>query len=79
MVQVTAIFILVVSFAMLVHDLSTRASDISLGSPYLLFAKFCYCHSKTQVTVRLRQRSTNLEPIKKNVISLKHVKLRVDP
>ena len=29
-------------------------------------------------TVRLRQRSTNLDPIRKKVISLKHLKLRVD-
>ena len=46
------------------------------GSPSFPLAEFCCCRSKNRGMVRLRQRSTNLEPMRK-VISLKHVKLRV--
>ena len=40
--------------------------------------RFCCCRSKNRATVRSRQRSTNIESMRKKVISLKHVKLRVD-
>ena len=48
------------------------------GSPSFLLAEFCCCRSKNRATVRLRQRSTNVQPMRRKVISLKQVKLRVD-
>ena len=66
--DLTAIFMLVVSSAVLVHDVS----------PCFLLPEFCRCRSKNKGTVRLRQRSANLEPMKKKVVSLNHMKLRVD-
>ena len=74
----TAIFTLVVSSAVLVDDVSARTGDASTGSPSFPLAEFCCCRSQNRGTVRLRQRSTNLEPMRKEVISLKHLKLRVD-
>ena len=74
----TSIFVLVVSSAVLVHDVSARAGDVSMGITVFLMAELCYCRSKNRKAVRLRQHSTNLEPVRKKVISLKHVKLRAD-
>ena len=48
------------------------------GSPFFLLAEFCPCSSKDRATVRFRQRSTNVQPVRKKVISLKHVKLPVE-
>ena len=48
------------------------------GSPSFLLAEFCGCRLKNRAKVRLRQRSANVHPMRKKVISLKHVKLRVD-
>ena len=47
------------------------------GSSIFALAEFCCCRSKNRA-VRLCQRSTNMQPMRKKVISLKHVKLRVD-
>ena len=44
---------------------------------YFPLTEFCCCRSKNLGAVRLRQRSTNLEPMRKKVISFKHVKLRI--
>ena len=70
-VQPTAIFIMIVSPAVLAHDVSARASDVSL-------AGFTRYHSKNWETVKWRQRSISVQPITEKVKSLKHVKLRVD-
>ena len=72
----TAIFTLVVSSAVLLHDVSARAGDVSMGLTSFPLAEFCCCRSKNRGMVRLYQNSTNLEPVRKKVISLNHVKLR---
>ena len=61
----TAIFIMVVSPAMLVHDVS-------------VLDRFARSHSKNWETVKLRQRSNSVQPMREKVKSLKHVKLCVD-
>ena len=48
------------------------------GSLSFLLAGFTRCHSKNWGTVKLRQRSISIQPIREKVKSLKHVKLRVD-
>ena len=72
------IFILVVSSEVSLHDVSARAGDVSIGIPSFLLAEFCCCRPKNRATIRLRQHSTNVQPMRKKVISLKHAKLRVD-
>ena len=73
-----AVFILVVSSAVLVDDVSARAGDVSMGSLSFLLAEFSCWRSKIRATVRLRQSSTNIQPMRKKVIYLKHVKLHLD-
>ena len=69
------IFILVISSAVLVHDVSERASDMSMriASFPLLLTEFCCYRSKNRASVRLSQRSTNVQSMRKKLISLKHV------
>ena len=74
----TAILILVVGSAVLLHDVSASVGDVSMGSPSFLLGEFCCCRSKNRVTVKLRQRSTSVQPMRKKAISFKHVQLRVD-
>ena len=76
----TAIFIMVVSPAVLAHDVLARTSDVSMGVAVasFLLAGFTQCHSKNWGTVKLRQRTNSVQPIRKTVKSPKHVKLRVD-
>ena len=74
----TAIFITVVSPAVLAHDVSARAGDVSMGSPSFLLVGFTWGHSRNWETVELPQRSISVQPVRKKVKSLKHVKLRVD-
>ena len=73
----TAIFIMVVTPAVLAHDVSVRAGDVWMGITVPL-AGFTQCHSKNWETVKLRQRSISIQPIREQLKSLKHVKLRVD-
>ena len=67
---------MVVSPAVLAHDVSARAGD--WGSPSFLLAGFTQGHSKNWKTVKLRQHSISVQPMREKVKSLKHVKLRVD-
>ena len=67
MSPITAIFIFVVSLAVLLHDVSARAGEVSMG-----IAVF------PNGWIMLRQRSTNVQPMRKRAISVKHVELRVD-
>ena len=48
------------------------------GSPSFLLAEFTQGHSKNWKTVKLRQRSIGVQPVREKMKSLKHVKLRVD-
>ena len=47
------------------------------ASPSFLLAEFCCCRSKNEATVRWRQHSTNVQPVRKMVISLKHVQSQI--
>ena len=69
---------MVVSPAVLAHVVSARASDVSMGSPSFLLAGFTRGHSKNWRTVKLRQRSISVQPMREKVKPLKRVKLRVD-
>ena len=76
----TAIFILVVSSAVLLHDVSARAGDVSMEITvfpigWILSLQF---ERSYRATVRLRQRLTNVQRMREKVTCLKHVKLRVD-
>ena len=66
------------TFSLHEHDVSASAGDVSMGSPFFLLAEFCCRVRKIDGLsdcVNVRQ---NLEPMRKKVISLKHVKLRLD-
>ena len=65
----TVIFILVVSSAVLLHDVSARGVDVSMGSPSFLLAEFCCFHLKNRVTVRLHQRSTKVQSMREKMIT----------
>ena len=69
---------MVVIPAVLVHDVSARACDVSMGIVSFLLSGFILAHSKNWGTVKLRQRSISVQPIREKVNSLKHVKLLVD-
>ena len=43
------------------------------GSSFFPLAEYCCCRQKNRGTDRLRQRSANLKPMRKKVISVKHV------
>ena len=66
---------MVVSPAVLAHDVSARAGDVSMGITVFLIG---WIYSKNLETVKLRQRSISAQPIREKAKSLKHVKLRVD-
>ena len=72
------IFILVVSSAVFVHDVSARAGHVSMGIAVFRIGRILLLPFENLATVRMRQRSTNAQPMTKKVISLKHAKLRVD-
>ena len=67
----TAILIMAVSPAVLAHEASMRIAALSIGWIYLgPFEKL--------ETVKFRQGSISVQPMRQKVKSLKHVKLRVD-
>ena len=69
---------MVVSPAVLAHDVSARAGDVS-SMGIAVFVGFTRCHSKNWETVKLRQYfSISVQPIREKLKSLKHVELRVD-
>ena len=70
---------MIVSPAVLAHDMSAPAGDALMGiwgSPFFLLDECTRRHSKNWKTVKLRQRS--ISSIREKAKSLKHVKLRVD-
>ena len=67
MSPITAIFILVVSSSVLLHDVSARAGDASMGIAVFPIG-----------WIMLRQRSTKVQPVRKKAISVTHVQLLVD-
>ena len=69
---------MVVSPAVLAHDVSASAGDVLMGIAVFLLAGFTRGHSKNWETVKLRQNSISVQPMREKVKSLKHVKLRVD-
>ena len=74
----TTIFIMVVSPAVLAHDVSARAGDMSMGIAVFPTGWIYSVPFENLKTVELRQRSISVQPIREKVKSLKHVKLRVD-
>ena len=63
---------MVVSPALLAYDVSARAGDVSMG---IAVFPIGWIYSGP---VKLRQRSISVQPMREEVKSLKHVKLRVD-
>ena len=72
----TAIFILVVSSAVLSTTCRKVQVTCQWASLSFLLAEFCCCLLKSRETVRLRQRSTDVQPMRKQVISLRYVSTR---
>ena len=75
---ITATFVMVVSPAVLAHDVSARAGDVSMGIavfPTVLLAEFTRNHSKNWETVKLRQFSISAQPIREKAreITRRHV------
>ena len=55
--------------AVLVHDVSARAGDVSMGIAVFPIAWIYPGHSKNWGTVKLRQRSISVQPMKEKVNS----------
>ena len=68
----TVIFISVVSSTVLAHDVLDVPVTCRWGSPSFLLAEFCCCRWKNRITDCLNVRPT-AEPMRKKVISLKHL------
>ena len=73
-----AIFIMVVSLVVLAHDVSARASDVSMEIALFPIGWIYSVPFEKLGTVKLRQCSMSVQPIKEKVKSLEHVKWRVD-
>ena len=72
---ITAIFIMVVSSAVLAHDASARASDVSMGIAVCPIGWIYSGPFENWETFKLRPRSISVQPMREKVKSLKHVKL----
>ena len=69
---------MVVSPAVLAHDVSARAGDVSMGIAVFPIGWMYPGSFEKLGTVKLRQRSVSVQPMREKVKPLKHVKLRVD-
>ena len=69
---------MVVSPAVLPHDVSARAGDVSMGITVFPIGWIYSVPFEKLGTVKLRQRSISVQPIREKVKSLKHVTLRLD-
>ena len=68
---------MVVSPAVVAHDASARAGDMSMGIAVFPVGWIHLGHSKNWETVKLRPGSISVQPMREKMKSLKHVKLRV--
>ena len=68
---------MVVSPAVVTHDAPARVGDVSMGIAVFPIAWIYLGHSKNWETIKFRQGSISVQPMKEKMKSLKRVKLRV--
>ena len=69
---------MVVSPAVVAHDVSARAGEVSMGIAVFPIRWIYPGSLKNWGMVKLRQRSISVHPMREKVKPLKHVKLRAD-